>query len=51
MNAPYRLYEAANEPKEIWAEEGIPHLGTYTHNPQRYENRVIRFLDMYLLKK
>lgn len=49
MNAPYRLYEAANEPKEIWTEEGVPHLGTYAHNPQRYENRVIKFFDNWLL--
>lgn len=49
MNSPYRLYEAANEPKEIWTEEGVPHLGTYAYNPQRYENRVIKFFDNWLL--
>lgn len=49
MNSPYRLYEAANEPKELWAEDGVPHLGTYAHNPRRYENRVIRFFDEWLL--
>lgn len=49
MNSPYRLYEAANEPKELWAEDGVPHLGTYAHNPKRYENRVIRFFDEWLL--
>ncbi len=49
MNSPYRLYEAAHEPKELWAEDGVPHLGTYAHNPKRYENRVIRFFDEWLL--
>lgn len=51
MNSPYRLYDSANEPKQIWVEKGVPHLGTYTHNPQRYENRVIKFFDEWLLKK
>lgn len=51
MNSPYRLYDSANEPKELWVEDGVPHLGTYAHNPQRYENRVIKFFDEYLLNK
>lgn len=51
MNSPYRLYDSANEPKQIWVEEGVPHLGTYANNPKRYENRVINFFDEYLLNK
>lgn len=51
MNSPYRLYASANEPKEIWVEDGVPHLGTYAHNPQRYENRVVDFFDEYLLNE
>jgi uncharacterized protein len=51
MNSPYRLYDSANEPKQIWVEDGVPHLGTYAHNPQRYENRVIIFFDEYLINK
>jgi hypothetical protein len=51
MNAPYRLYEAANEPKELWVEDDVPHLGMFANSPQRYENRVIKFFDKYLLKK
>ncbi|MBL8051312.1 MAG: alpha/beta hydrolase [Anaerolineales bacterium] len=51
MNSPYRLYDSANEPKELWVEDGVPHLGTYAHNPKRYENRVIQFFDEYLLNK
>ncbi|MBL8099592.1 MAG: alpha/beta fold hydrolase [Anaerolineales bacterium] len=49
MNSPYRLYDSANEPKQLWVEDGVPHLGTYAHNPQRYENRVIKFFDEWLL--
>lgn len=49
MNAPYRLYEAANEPKEIWSEDGIPHLGTFMNNPKKYEDKVLGFFDEWLL--
>jgi len=51
MNSPYRLYDSANEPKQLWVEDGIPHLGTYAHNPQRYENRVVDFFDEWLLRE
>ncbi len=51
MNSPYRLYDSADEPKQIWVEDGVPHLGTYAYHPQRYENRVINFFDEYLLNK
>lgn len=48
MNSPYRLFDAAGEPKQLWAEDGVPHLGTYGHDPQEYKKRVIEFLDQYL---
>ena len=51
MNSPYRLYDAANQPKEIWVEDGVPHLGTYANNPKRYENKVIQFFDAWMLEK
>ena len=51
MNSPYRLYDAANEPKQIWAEDGVPHLGTYGNDPQEYEKRVVGFFDKWLLGK
>lgn len=51
MNSPYRLYDSANEPKELWVEDGVPHLGTFSNNPKRYENRVIQFFDTWLLGK
>ncbi|MFN8412803.1 MAG: alpha/beta hydrolase [Anaerolineales bacterium] len=51
MNSPYRLYDAANDPKEIWAEDGVPHLGTLANNPQKYKRKVIGFFDEYLLNQ
>lgn len=51
MNSPYRLFDAAQEPKQIWVEEGVPHLGMYAYNPKKYENKVIGFFDSYLLNK
>jgi pimeloyl-ACP methyl ester carboxylesterase len=50
MNSPYRLYDAANEPKEIWVEDGVPHLGMFVNDPQGYKNKVIRFFDEWLLE-
>jgi fermentation-respiration switch protein FrsA (DUF1100 family) len=51
MNSPYRLYDAAYEPKQIWVEKEVPHLGMYGNNPQEYEKRVMDFFDEYLLNK
>jgi fermentation-respiration switch protein FrsA (DUF1100 family) len=48
MNSPYRLFDAAGEPKRLWVEEGVPHLGTYGDNPRKYERRVIGFFDEHL---
>ncbi|MCC7118651.1 MAG: alpha/beta fold hydrolase [Anaerolineales bacterium] len=46
---PYLLYNAANEPKEIWTEAGIPHLGMLANNPKKYQRQVINFFNQYLL--
>lgn len=51
MNSPYRLFEAAKEPKEIWVEEGVPHLGMFARYPNKYENKVIQFFDEFILIK
>ncbi|MBC7876749.1 MAG: alpha/beta fold hydrolase [Anaerolineales bacterium] len=51
MNSPYRLYDSANEPKQIWVEEGVPHLGMLANNSKKYENRMIEFFDEWLLGK
>jgi fermentation-respiration switch protein FrsA (DUF1100 family) len=51
MSSPYRLYNAAGEPKQIWVEDGVQHMGMYINNPQEYEERVIEFFDENLLNK
>jgi fermentation-respiration switch protein FrsA (DUF1100 family) len=48
MNSPHRLFDAAEEPKQLWVEDGVPHLGMYTNNPKKYEGRVTGFFDEYL---
>jgi fermentation-respiration switch protein FrsA (DUF1100 family) len=48
MNSPYRLFDAADEPKQLWVEVGVPHLGMYGYDPIEYEKRVIGFFDEYL---
>jgi pimeloyl-ACP methyl ester carboxylesterase len=48
MNSPYRLFDAAGEPKHIWVEDGVPHLGMYGNDPLEYEKRIIGFFDEYL---
>ena len=42
------FYEAANEPKELWAAEG-GHTGAIDAEPQEYERRVVGFFDDALL--
>ena len=41
-------YEAANEPKELWAAEG-GHTGAIDAEPQEYERRIVEFFDDALL--
>jgi uncharacterized protein len=48
MNSPHRFFDAAGDPKQVWMEDGVPHLGMYANNPQAYEKRVIGFFDQYL---
>ncbi len=51
MDSPNRLYDAANEPKQIWVENGVPHLGMYAAHPEQYTQRVIEFFNAYLSVK
>jgi fermentation-respiration switch protein FrsA (DUF1100 family) len=48
MNSPYRLFDAASEPKKLWVEEGVPHLAMYGYDTVEYEKRVIGYFDEYL---
>jgi fermentation-respiration switch protein FrsA (DUF1100 family) len=51
MDSPYRLYEAAREPKQLWVENGVPHLGMSAMYRERYTQKVMDFFDQYLLGK
>ena len=42
-------YEAANQPKELWAAEG-GHTGALSAEPEEYERRVVAFFDRALLE-
>jgi fermentation-respiration switch protein FrsA (DUF1100 family) len=46
-----RLYDAAGEPRLLWLETGIGHMGMYPADPEGYESRVIGFFDTYLLEE
>lgn len=46
-----KLFSAAGNPRYLWTEEGIPHLGLYFHNPCRYQRRLVDFFNQWLLKK
>ena len=51
LDSGQRLYEAANEPKQLWEEDGVPHLNMYAYYKTRYSKRTINFFDKYLLAK
>lgn len=42
------LYEAAGEPKELWIEDGAPHVGAYFSDREGYVRRVTGFFDRWL---
>jgi fermentation-respiration switch protein FrsA (DUF1100 family) len=45
----WRLYEAASEPKELWAVPGVAHVDFRQALPEAYKRRVISFFDQHLL--
>ena len=50
-NTAEQLFNAANEPRYLWTEYDVIHLGMYLSNPRKYERRVVGFFDEYLLGK
>lgn len=44
------LYEAAGEPKEMWALPSVGHCGAYFVDRQEYIKRVASFLERYLVR-
>lgn len=45
------LYNAAGEPRYLWTEDNVIHLGMYINNPRKYQRRVVDFFDQNLLNK
>lgn len=45
------LYDAANEPKELWFDEELGHTAFDKERTEEYESRVVGFFNMYLLIK
>jgi len=43
------LYNAAKEPRVLWSEPGVGHVGMYGSWPEAYEARVVSFFDRALL--
>ncbi|MFZ2171134.1 MAG: alpha/beta hydrolase [Methylococcaceae bacterium] len=43
-----RIFQTANEPKELWIVEGAAHVDLYNFNPMAYESRISTFLAKYL---
>lgn len=50
-NAAKRLYENSGEPRQLWTEPGVDHVGLYDAYPERFEEKVISFFDAHLLKE
>ena len=46
-----RIFEAAREPKELWAVEGAAHIDLYNYRPKAYESRVLPFLAKHLSRR
>ena len=46
-----RLFEAAGEPRYLWTEAGVNHIGMYSMHSEEYEEKVVGFFNEYLLQK
>jgi fermentation-respiration switch protein FrsA (DUF1100 family) len=44
-----RLYDAAGEPKELWFDPELGHVGFDKERAEEFEKRVVGFFDEYLL--
>lgn len=43
-----RLFEAAKEPKQLWAVEGASHVDLHDYDPPAYRHKVLPFLEAHL---
>jgi fermentation-respiration switch protein FrsA (DUF1100 family) len=51
VDSAHRLYEAAGDPRYLWTEAGVNHVGMYYAHPEKYEEWVVGFFDDYLLQR
>jgi fermentation-respiration switch protein FrsA (DUF1100 family) len=49
MKETQRLYEAANEPKQLAVFKGAGHINLMDHDPEQYTDEVLGFLNTYLI--
>lgn len=49
VSASERLFEAAGEPRFLWTEPAVGHVGMRSTYPEIYEDRVVGFFDDHLL--
>lgn len=49
LDSAQRLYDAAGEPRQLWLENDVGHLGMYAHDEAIYAERVIEFFEEYLV--
>lgn len=50
VDSAQKLYEAAGDPRYLWTEVGVNHVGMYSMYPEMYEDVVVNFFDVYLLQ-
>ena len=50
VDSAQKLYEVAGNPRYLWTEAGVNHVGMYSMYPEMYEERVVNFFDVYLLQ-
>lgn len=51
LDSAQHIYDAAGEPRQLWLEEGVSHLGMFFSYKTKYTERIIVFFDKYLLGK
>jgi len=51
LDSGQRLFDAAGKPRELWEENGVPHLNMYAYYKTKYTERAIQFFDEYLIDK
>lgn len=51
LDSAQRLYDAAGEPRQLWLENDVGHLGMYAYDEPMYTERVIEFFEEYLVGK